>query len=47
MFDIGTNEMDGAVGFTQCAIPPGSNFTFEFQIDDNQAGTFWYTELNL
>jgi FtsP/CotA-like multicopper oxidase with cupredoxin domain len=36
------NEVDGGVGFTQCAIPPGCNFTYEFQIDDDQAGTFWY-----
>lgn len=34
--------MDGAVGFTQCAIPPGRNFTYEFRIDDQQHGTFWY-----
>ena len=38
----GTNEMDGAVGFTQCPIPEGGNFTYEFQIDDLQSGTFWY-----
>jgi FtsP/CotA-like multicopper oxidase with cupredoxin domain len=37
-----TNEMDGAVGIIQCLIPPGSNFTYEIIIDDDQAGTFWY-----
>lgn len=36
------NAMDGAVGFTQCAIPPGKNFTYEFQIGEEQHGTFWY-----
>jgi FtsP/CotA-like multicopper oxidase with cupredoxin domain len=38
----GANEMDGAVGFTQCPIPVGGNFTYEFQIDEDQHGTFWY-----
>ncbi len=36
------NNMDGAVGFTQCAIPPGRNFTYEFKISEEQHGTFWY-----
>ncbi|EKG22522.1 Multicopper oxidase type 1 [Macrophomina phaseolina MS6] len=38
----GANYMDGAVGFTQDAIHPGANFTYEFDIADDQAGTFWY-----
>jgi len=38
----GSNEMDGAVGFTQCPIPKGKDFTYEFQIDSAQSGTFWY-----
>jgi FtsP/CotA-like multicopper oxidase with cupredoxin domain len=38
----GSNEMDGAVGMTQDAIPPGRNFTYHFQIAEEQAGTFWY-----
>lgn len=38
----GHNDMDGAVGFTQCAIPPGRNLTYEFGISDDQHGTFWY-----
>lgn len=33
--------MDGVAGVSQCAIPPGSNFTYEFQVI-NQRGTFWY-----
>ncbi len=42
LFMKGYNNMDGAVGFTQCAIPPGRNFTYEFAIGDDQHGTFWY-----
>lgn len=38
----GSNAMDGAVGFTQCSIPKGYNFTYEFHIDEDQSGTFWY-----
>ena len=34
--------MDGAVGFTQCPIRKGGNFTYEFKIDETQSGTFWY-----
>lgn len=36
-----TTWMDGVSGITQCAIPPGESFTYEFQISD-QRGTFWY-----
>lgn len=36
----GTTHMDGAVGATQCAIPPGSRFTYNFTIA--QPGTYWY-----
>jgi FtsP/CotA-like multicopper oxidase with cupredoxin domain len=42
LFMKGYNNMDGAVGFTQCAIPPRRNFTYEFRISDGQHGTFWY-----
>jgi FtsP/CotA-like multicopper oxidase with cupredoxin domain len=42
LFMKGYNNMDGAVGFTQCATPPGRNFTYEFLISDDQYGTFWY-----
>jgi FtsP/CotA-like multicopper oxidase with cupredoxin domain len=38
----GHNNMDGAVGFTQCPIPPGGNFTYEFRIADDQHGSYWY-----
>jgi hypothetical protein len=33
--------MDGVHGVTQCAIPPGESFTYEFELAD-QRGTFWY-----
>ncbi|TPX35112.1 hypothetical protein SmJEL517_g02450 [Synchytrium microbalum] len=41
MFQNGTNWMDGAASVTQCPIPPGSNFTYEFVVA-NQYGTYWY-----
>jgi len=31
MFFNGTNHFDGAVGVTQCPIPPGA--TFDYEID--------------
>lgn len=33
--------MDGVTGVTQCGIPAGQSFTYEFQLLD-QRGTFWY-----
>lgn len=41
LINVGANEMDGAVGLTQCIIGPSKSFTYKFKIDDNQAGTFW------
>ncbi|CAF4147006.1 unnamed protein product, partial [Rotaria magnacalcarata] len=40
MFQIGTPDMDGAVGATQCPIPAGREFTYTFKADP--AGTAWY-----
>ncbi|WDK17648.1 multicopper oxidase [Colletotrichum graminicola] len=40
LFQNGTNHMDGAAGITQCAIPPGNSFTYDFEFD--QVGTYWY-----
>ncbi|KAI1410835.1 putative multicopper oxidase [Hypoxylon sp. FL1857] len=37
----GLTWMDGVVGISQCGIPPGKSFTYEFRID-NQRGTFWW-----
>jgi FtsP/CotA-like multicopper oxidase with cupredoxin domain len=36
------NSMDGAVGFTQCSIPAGGVFTYDFVVDEEQSGTFWW-----
>ena len=33
--------MDGVVGITQRAIPPGGNFTYTVPVSPDQAGTFW------
>ena len=38
----GNNQFDGAIGFTQCPISVGGNFTYKFEIGDDQTGTFWY-----
>ncbi|KAM0450070.1 hypothetical protein ACHAO4_006952 [Trichoderma viride] len=38
----GFNAMDGAVGFTQCPISPGSSFVYDFRIRDDEHGTFWW-----
>ncbi|KAF2216219.1 hypothetical protein CERZMDRAFT_81369 [Cercospora zeae-maydis SCOH1-5] len=40
LFQNGTNQMDGPVGVTQCDVPPGSSFTYNFTIQ--QPGTYWY-----
>ena len=32
LFMNSTNEMDGVVGVTQCGIPPGSSFTYNFTV---------------
>ena len=34
--------MDGVVGLTQCSIAKSQKFTYQFRIDEDQAGTFWY-----
>lgn len=41
IFQNGTNAMDGTVGVTQCAIAPGSNYTYKFEVK-GQSGTYWY-----
>ncbi|KAE8442783.1 hypothetical protein EG329_002871 [Mollisiaceae sp. DMI_Dod_QoI] len=40
MYQNGTNEMDGPSMVTQCPIPPGYDFTYNFTV--NQNGTYWY-----
>ncbi|KAJ1658780.1 hypothetical protein GGF38_004188, partial [Coemansia sp. RSA 25] len=39
IFQNGTNFMDGPASVTQCGIPPGGQFTYEYVV--YQAGTFW------
>ncbi|KAI0137114.1 Cupredoxin [Xylariales sp. AK1849] len=36
----GSTHMDGPAQVSQCAIPPGSSFTYDFNI--SQPGTYWY-----
>ncbi|MCJ1249633.1 hypothetical protein MMC30_006859 [Trapelia coarctata] len=36
----GSTHMDGPAGVTQCAIPAGGSFTYDFKI--TQPGTYWY-----
>ncbi|KAI0838910.1 putative multicopper oxidase [Hypoxylon sp. FL0890] len=38
---IGTPWMDGVASISQCGIPPGRSFTYEFRVD-GQRGTFWW-----
>ncbi|KAK9446641.1 Cupredoxin [Limtongia smithiae] len=40
MFQNTTNHMDGPSMVTQCPVPPGSSFTYNFTVDQN--GTYWY-----
>ncbi|KAK9450273.1 Cupredoxin [Limtongia smithiae] len=40
MFQNTTNSMDGPPMVTQCEIPPGSNFIYNFTV--NQPGMYWY-----
>ncbi|KAI6797210.1 putative multicopper oxidase, type 1 [Hortaea werneckii] len=41
LYQNGTPHMDGTVGITQCPIPPGGKFTYEFTVRD-QSGTYWW-----
>ncbi|RMY97027.1 hypothetical protein D0864_04948 [Hortaea werneckii] len=41
IYQNGTPHMDGTVGITQCPIPPGGKFTYEFTVRD-QSGTYWW-----
>ncbi|KAF2403818.1 conidial pigment biosynthesis oxidase Abr1/brown 1 [Trichodelitschia bisporula] len=40
LFLNGSQFMDGASVVTQCPIPPGSSFTYDFTVD--QVGTYWW-----
>ncbi|KIX04862.1 uncharacterized protein Z518_05733 [Rhinocladiella mackenziei CBS 650.93] len=41
LFQNGTNWMDGTAGITQCPIPSGAGFLYNFTVE-NQFGTYWY-----
>jgi len=41
LFQQGTNAMDGPEMVTQCPIPPGHTFLYDFKVQ-NQTGTYWY-----
>ena len=41
LFQHGTNQMDGPEMVTQCPIPPGETFLYNFTVDD-QVGSYWY-----
>lgn len=38
----GANEFDGASGITQSPIEAGTSFTYDFVVDWEQHGTFWW-----
>lgn len=40
LFMNGSTSMDGPASVTQCSIQPGSQFTYNFNV--NQSGTYWY-----
>jgi len=40
LFMNGTSHMDGTSHVSQCAIAPGTSFTYDFSIQ--QPGTYWY-----
>lgn len=41
LFMKNSNSMDGPEHITQCPIPPGHTFVYDFVVDD-QVGTYWY-----
>lgn len=41
LFQHHSNQMDGVPGLTQCQIPPGETFVYNFTVPD-QVGSFWY-----
>lgn len=41
IFQWTTNQMDGVPGLTQCEIPPGGHFVYNFTVPD-QVGSYWY-----
>ena len=42
LFMRSANDMDGTLGITQPAIPQGGSMKYEFDVAEEQCGTFWY-----
>ena len=40
LFQRGTNQMDGGDEITQCTIPPGATYLYNFTINGN-VGSYW------
>jgi len=38
----GANQMDGAVGITQCPVSPGETFIYDSVVGNENVGTFWW-----
>src|SRR6266536_4023832 len=49
LYQNGTNWMDGTTGITQCPIPPGTSFLYNFTVRTNTArtGTTPISRLNI
>ncbi|CAG8857519.1 42863_t:CDS:2, partial [Gigaspora margarita] len=41
IFQLGSSWYDGVGGQTQCAIPPGVSFIYNYTVGD-QVGTYWW-----
>lgn len=39
----GTNFMDGTQSITQCGIPPGQSFTYNFTLNQDAMTTWWHS----
>ena len=45
MLQTGTPWFDGSVGLSQCPIPSGRNFTYEFVAAEG--GSYWWYVISL
>lgn len=43
LYHRGTNFYDGAQSVTQCGIPPGATFTYDFTIQQGAMSTWWHS----
>lgn len=41
LFQKGNTKMDGVPMLTQCPVPPGTTYLYNFTVED-QAGSYWY-----